>query len=536
MNDNQPRFTRKPLALAVALAASATPIQNALAAAGKVSFAWGDVKVQDASGSQSALKRGSELENGDTVITEKGRAQLRFKDGSFISLQPKSTFKIEDYNYEESAQANDKSVFSLFRGGLRTITGLIGKRNRGAYRVNTPVATIGIRGTAYTMMLQGDGSLALECADGQIFAANDGGTTFYNAGDVGVVLNKFTVPKVVQGDEGEQLLVLSPPAREVKEEAVEEIGDDGETDTVTLNITGLEPEEIFDVLIEAGLSEEQAGDLLGDVFDDFIPPTSDNPAEIVLIDDGSGMAVASTYLCDICESVPFNEVESPVTTDFVTGTGQLESWTRESDGFKTSARGDLAFADTGADDIIAWGRWTFSGGGNFTYQDSARDFNAANESLHYVVGTPTDISTLMNDVRFSVLGHTTPTAGDGTTGTFVDATLKVDFANDQVDGSVKFNMVGNNYELIFANLDATGGVFRGPDGPGELSDLSGCGMSACFCGGLVSGIVAGPNADRAGFVFHAEDSSNPFGQWDMFGGVTFKQDPNGAIPPPIPPL
>ena len=151
-------FPRKPLALAVAIATGATPM-IASAAAGRVEFAYGQVSIEDADGDRKAVKRGTKIDSGDTISTERGRAQLRFSDGAFVSLRPKSSFKVEDYNYEGKSDGSERGFFNLFRGGLRTITGAIGKRNRNAYRVKTPVATIGIRGTEWTGWPLGDSFL-----------------------------------------------------------------------------------------------------------------------------------------------------------------------------------------------------------------------------------------------------------------------------------------------------------------------------------------------------------------------------------------
>lgn len=535
------QFTPKPLAIAVAIAAGLSPVTSTYAAAGKVAFAWGDVTIESPSGTKADIKRGVQLESGDTVVTKRGRAQLRFTDGSFVSLQPESSFQIEDYSYEAEKQAEDRSVFKLFRGGLRTITGLIGKRSRNAYRLNTPVATIGIRGTAYTLALQADGSLALECANGSIFAANEGGTTFFNAGDVGVVLNQFTVPTLAQGEGGEQLLVLSPPPREVDDEQIPVIGDDGTPDTVTLNITGLSAEEIKQTLLDSGLNEEQACELVSAVFPDFVPTPSEPtepgapvvPPPIVLIDDGMGMATAYAFYCNTsnCEGSPRVQVDAMVSTDFITGTGQLESFTNEVNN-KVTSRGELAFAETGANDIIAWGRWTFNSG-NFTYEDQPASFAAAEESLHYVVGTPTDLMSLAMDPhngRFSVIGSTSPTSKDGTVGTFVDGQLFVDFANNQVDGGVQYDFNGDSYDLSFADLSAPAGTFSGA---ASVSSGMGCSGSA-GCGAAVAGLVAGDQAQNAGFVYHVNDMYQPSGKQDMFGGVAFEQDPAGPLPGGLP--
>jgi hypothetical protein len=90
---------------------------------------------------------------GDVITTQRDSyAQLRFNDGGQVTLRPETQVKIEAYAYDEGRPERDSFAMQLFKGGLRSLTGLIGKRsnNRNAYRMVTSTATIGIRGTDYT--------------------------------------------------------------------------------------------------------------------------------------------------------------------------------------------------------------------------------------------------------------------------------------------------------------------------------------------------------------------------------------------------
>ena len=92
--------------------------------------------------------KGAEISNGDTIRTgDGGRAQVRFSDGALISLQPTTEFRVDNYEFSNQPTGQEKGFFSLIKGGMRTITGLIGRSNRDNYKVTTSVATIGIRGT-----------------------------------------------------------------------------------------------------------------------------------------------------------------------------------------------------------------------------------------------------------------------------------------------------------------------------------------------------------------------------------------------------
>ena len=139
-------FRCKAIAAALAVFPAA-----AAANVARVDFAVGNVTAVSADGRTRPLTRGSEIEVGDTVNTQQGRAQLRFEDGAYMSLQPETAFKIEQFRFVEKGQGGDNIVMHLLKGGMRTITGLIGRANRQNYKFRTEVATIGIRGTEFSV-------------------------------------------------------------------------------------------------------------------------------------------------------------------------------------------------------------------------------------------------------------------------------------------------------------------------------------------------------------------------------------------------
>jgi hypothetical protein len=109
--------------------------------------------VQRPDGSVGALAERSTVSVGDVISTERDSyAQLRFTDGGQVTLRPNTQVKIEGYSYEDGRPDRDNFAMQLFKGGLRALTGLVGKRssNRNAYRMVTSTATIGIRGTDYS--------------------------------------------------------------------------------------------------------------------------------------------------------------------------------------------------------------------------------------------------------------------------------------------------------------------------------------------------------------------------------------------------
>mgnify|MGYP001107625600 CR=1 FL=1 len=112
----------------------------------------GPLIAKRADGVAKVLSQKSSVEQGDTLISEKNTyARIKFIDNSEITLRPNSQFKIENFTYDEAKQENDNAIFTLIKGGLRAVTGLIGKRSRDRFGLSTPTATIGIRGTIFVV-------------------------------------------------------------------------------------------------------------------------------------------------------------------------------------------------------------------------------------------------------------------------------------------------------------------------------------------------------------------------------------------------
>src|SRR2546425_3411543 len=123
----------------------------ASAQAGRFLLAVGDVAVARGQAEIRAAT-GTPVQSGDTIrVGPASNAQIRMTDESIVGLRPGTVFRIDAYEY--SGQAEPRSLFSLLKGGFRTVTGAIGRlHSRERYAVRTPTATIGIRGTHYTVV------------------------------------------------------------------------------------------------------------------------------------------------------------------------------------------------------------------------------------------------------------------------------------------------------------------------------------------------------------------------------------------------
>ncbi len=136
-----------PMLLAVALA---LPAHATTPVAGEVVLVAGPAFVQTAS-ERAALQRGAKLLPGHTIITgEGGFAHVRMADGGMVAVRPLSEFAIDVFDYQGDA-TRDRVRYELREGVARSITGAVGEVNKDAFRLNTPVAAVGVRGTDFVV-------------------------------------------------------------------------------------------------------------------------------------------------------------------------------------------------------------------------------------------------------------------------------------------------------------------------------------------------------------------------------------------------
>lgn len=190
---------------------------GAVLANGTVTQLSGTLSVKRGDGSVRILSMNSEVIPGDTLETQKDSyAQLKFRDGAIVTLKPQTQFNVASYVFVEARPQEDNVVFGLLKGGLRAVSGLIGKRgDRDAYRMNTATATIGIRGTMFDVedcrggacrKEGGDGVLDagvyVSVRDGEVQVANGAGSLLLAAGQFGFVAGSDVLPRLLPGDPG----------------------------------------------------------------------------------------------------------------------------------------------------------------------------------------------------------------------------------------------------------------------------------------------------------------------------------------------
>jgi hypothetical protein len=162
--------------------------------AGNVQFVNGNVQVTNAAGQTHVLQKGDVIHESDTVTTAKGASvQIKMRDGGFIVIRPESQLKFDSFVFSGEEDGSERSFLSLLKGGIRSITGLIGHKNKSNYRIATINSTIGIRGTDHETFVVAPGSeLAATVPVGTYNKVNVGETTITtDKGTISVLPNQM---------------------------------------------------------------------------------------------------------------------------------------------------------------------------------------------------------------------------------------------------------------------------------------------------------------------------------------------------------
>lgn len=118
--------------------------------AGEITAAMGEARIVASAGGQRAAVQGMPLHVGDILQTGAGgHIHIRMIDDALVSLRPDSELKIDSYTYQPGVAATTKIRLDLLRGTIRSVTGKGGELAKDRFRMNTPVAAIGVRGTDF---------------------------------------------------------------------------------------------------------------------------------------------------------------------------------------------------------------------------------------------------------------------------------------------------------------------------------------------------------------------------------------------------
>ena len=509
--------------------------------AGKVLLSLGDVKLVR-EGKTQALAKGASVQAGDSITTGvASNAQLRMTDGAVIAIRAQSEFKINEYKFNGKEDGSEKATLSLVKGGVRAVTGSIGKTNQDNLKVNAVVATVGIRGTGFNInycngdCINKDKSPA---KDGLYAGVFEGKITVTNQTGVEALgLNQYLY---VADQDTKPVRLSTPPSflpdpLSGQKSAKPKSGGSQAADIPTLNVAVSTPAPSADSQVSAapsptptvgGISINQQP-ALASTTSPYAPSTQYNLSAL-----GNGLPAPQTtnlYLQRAetnpsgaiqADNLPPHSIE-PVNATVMqittSGTGIPTTVSRIAD-----INNSLVYAIGTAQQleggnwngVVSWGRWANGTIANLgTYGTNI--YMPADNGFHYIAGTPTSTTSLpTTSVSFTLLGATTPTPVSNPQGTWAvtSGSMTANFAANSISGNMGlytnqpsgygfYNMTigSNNVALTPANNAVATNV----------SLVSGS-LTTCAAGCAGNGNVTfyGTGAQAAGLSYNFNTGSN----------------------------
>jgi hypothetical protein len=201
----------------ISLMFSILSLSTLAASISKVDFVIGKVTATSSQGIERILNKGNELNANEVIQTnDNSKIHLSFSDGGRIALQENTTFKVEEYQFTGKEDGSEKAFFNLAKGTLRSITGIIGHVNKKNYHINTPLATIGIRGTEFLVHVKD--KLNVHVAKGAVYITNKGGEITLTQGQSASVSDINSKPQIISN-------LDTSPNNNIKENASKVIED-----------------------------------------------------------------------------------------------------------------------------------------------------------------------------------------------------------------------------------------------------------------------------------------------------------------------
>jgi hypothetical protein len=452
-------------ALVLALAAAYPIVSHG--AAGTAQFAAGDVTYKRGNAAPAALTKGTTLESGDAITTgARGIAQVKFSDGGYVAIQPNSQFDITRYADSGNAQ-QDSFLVNLARGGMRAITGLIGKRNTANYKVTTNTATVGIRGSSFTLAYGPNGEVIVTTEQDGIEVCTTAGCTGLTAGESAIVTSPNSEPSRTNATTTMPLV----PYRQDPQVAGNQANPDGTAAIIAARLTG---------------SYDMAFAWSGNYGEGGITSGLERSGQLHFGVNGAPSKYVETYGEGSYSEEGFFARDDAVTV------------------FTT--RGALASSD-----LMVLGLWsgaeegyrtTYEGGSYSSVYDTY-------SPLAFVAGQVTpeaNISSLNMVATYSLSAATPVITGAGTAGTLNSANLSVDFFSGTNRGQLDMNLTmptgpGTSTNVsMYGTVSGEGSYFSGEVGTSyggpSLLALSVSG------GANVRGFFGGQNAQWAGLSYN----------------------------------
>ena len=211
----------------------------------------GDITEQTGVGSltrertELVAEVGRDIELYDTLNTGNGRIAVEFVDNAELRLTEHSRVLIDEVIYDPDP-SKSKMVMKFAMGTARFTSGKLGMINRANIRIETPTATIGIRGTDFTATVDELGrSLIILLPDlngnasGEITVTNQGGVVTLNEAYQATMVSTISTPPVrpvtitnITVAQIDNLFIVSAPT-EVQQAVQEEANENSKSNVFT---------------------------------------------------------------------------------------------------------------------------------------------------------------------------------------------------------------------------------------------------------------------------------------------------------------
>jgi len=143
--------------------------------AGHILWAFGQVERVGADGVAQPLGKGDAVFEGDVIRSAAGaHAQLVMSDEALVAVRAESSVKLTKYSYHGVEDGTERAVIDLLKGGLRSVTGAIGRTNKENYQLRNDMHVIGIRGTDHETYANDAGTFSRVTLGGTYLQAPSG--------------------------------------------------------------------------------------------------------------------------------------------------------------------------------------------------------------------------------------------------------------------------------------------------------------------------------------------------------------------------
>jgi hypothetical protein len=408
--------------------------------AGRIIMARGEVQAIDLDGVIRQLKRRDSIYNHEIIKTGKNsKVQIRFIDNALLTLKAESELNIKAYVYSEVNEKDNQVLIELVAGGFRTLTGKIGKGNKEAYKVNTPVASIGIRGTLYDVQISFDkiiagvwqGGISLDTAQGRFDLGLNSNFDFGEISAEGAFTGLLTPPEN-----------FTPPTPRTKEDSnakkdnsnsqAQEFSSNGNTGMSPQETTALEQPSIENNAIPSPFEKDGRPDEESVKDDDSFTdpnesnepnepnePTTNTSPDLRLSNKEVDQLVSDTKLAILLGNNN-SSIAIALNTDGTGDTFFIAPNTAADgiQGYETIRRGDASEADFSNiqpwSDQVSWGIWQGTSENpiqRYTEFDDNQNFTPIEQDLFYMLAQPASIAELNGGIVNGSMRFSTSTTG-----------------------------------------------------------------------------------------------------------------------------